>query len=378
MNILHLSAIRTWGGGENHIFNLVKEFRKSSSEDINIVLCLKNSELHQQLKSEGLTHSTSNLSLKIDPRFSGKIISICKKEKIDLIHIHDSTALTLAIIADKLYNLPPFILSKKTSFPIKDRRQTLYKYNYSKIKKILCVSEETKRVTSNSILDKEKLETVYHGTNLFPQNHQTSFNLKERLGLSADKILIGNIANHIRAKDLDTLINVLDLLINSKNRLEFHFIQIGKHSKRTEALLKKVKFLELNDHISCLGFLPNASQLISQFDISLMTSQSEGVPQFIYESFLYKTPVVSTKVGGIPEIIKNGENGFLAPAHDHIKIANALITLSDDVSLQENFVRRSYKLLLESFSTEIMAQKTMDNYKKVIHGKYQTGNRNLS
>lgn len=370
MNILHLSAVKSWGGGENHIENLCSQLQKISPSIQNLVLCAKGGEFEQRLAKSDIHYLSVILEFKIDPRYSFKIISICKKEEIDLIHIHDPTALTLAIIADKLYNLPPFILSKKTSFPIKNRKQTLYKYNYPKIKKILCVSEETKRVTSSSVVDKDKLQTLYHGTNIFPKNHQTSFNLRERLGLNDDTILIGNIANHIRAKDLDTLINVMDTLINSNNRKEFHFIQIGSHTKRTKALLKKVEILKLNDHISFMGFLTNASKFIPQFDISLMTSQSEGIPQFIYESFFYKTPVISTDVGGIPEIIENGENGLLAPTHDHIKIANLLINLSDDVSLQEKFVRRSYIKLLESFTTEIMAQKTMDTYKRVINGKY--------
>lgn len=369
MKILHLSAVKTWGGGENHIFNLVKTLNSTYPENKNFVLCPNNSALYQKLKENDLSVSTSKLSLKIDPRYSLKIIAICRKEKIDLIHIHDPTALTLSIIADKLYRLPPFVLSKKTSFPIKDRRQTLYKYNYPKIKRILCVSIETRRITSKAIVEEDKLETIYHGTNVSANPYPSSIILREQLNLKKDQILIGNIANHIRAKDLDTFINVIDQLVNVHNKKELHFIQIGAFSKRTDALIHRVRLLHLEDHITFMGFQPNASQLISQFNISVLTSQSEGVPQFIYESFLMKIPVVSTNVGGISEIIEHGVNGLLAPAHDHIKIANLLITLIDNVSLQENFIHRSHNVLIRSFSTETMAQKTMTTYKSIVNGK---------
>lgn len=366
MKILHLSAVKNWGGGENQIENLCRELNGFSGEIHNTILCVKNSPFEDILKRRGLNFQSAPLRIKVDPRYFLKIISICRKEKIDLVHIHDSTALTLAIMATKLAKLPPFVFSKKTSFPIKNRKQTLYKYNHPQIKKILCVSEATKKVTAESINDHSKLVTVYHGSHL--KERAALFKIREKLDLPKDKITVGTIANHIRAKNLETWVATIDEIINKKRLKNFHFVQIGTFTERTAALQETIKQKGLEPHVSFLGFVENASALIPQFDISLLTSQSEGLPQFIFESFYYKTPVVSTNVGGIPEIITDGENGFLSEPHNPTVLADKLIALQNNRELAEKFTERSHKIFLDNFTTRKMAENTLAEYKKVLYG----------
>lgn len=364
MKILHVSAAKNWGGGENHILNLCKDL--DSAE--HLVLCLKNSEAHKRLPKNDIQVFAAPLLVKFDFRYVWKLISICKKEKIDLVHIHDTTALTLAVMATSLSNvLPPYILSKKTSFPIKDRKQTLFKYNHLQIKKILCVSNVTKKVTAESIEDKSKLITVYHGTKV-PKTHEAPFLVRERFNIPKDKILIGTIANHIRAKNLDTWVEVVDHIVNTLGLKNYYFLEIGNTTERTEVYEQQIKEKNLEDYCKFTGFLPEASSLIPQFDISLMTSQSEGVPQFIYESFYYKVPVVSTNVGGIPEIIEDGKNGMLSDPHDGITLGDKLVILSNDPEMQINFTEISYKKLIGNYTTQKMAANTLAQYKEVLYG----------
>lgn len=365
MKILHLSAVKNWGGGENQIEMLCRELNAE-----NLIFCAEGGEFHKQLKNTKLNFITAPLKFKVDPRFVFKLLNVCKKERPDLIHIHDSTALMLAIIADKFGKLPDFIFSKKTSFPIKPRRQTLYKYNYHKIKRILCVSEETKKITSESIIDQQKLVRIYHGIELKKhQNLKPEFNLRERLKISSDRKIIGNIANHIRAKNLETLVATANRLINIENRTEFHFVQIGSFTKRTLALKELVNEAGLNDYFSFLDFQKSASGFIPQFEISLLTSQSEGIPQFIYESFYHKVPVISTNVGGIPEIIIHNENGLLAEAHDDKKLCENIVFLMDNRALIPKFAEISYQKLIQGFTSEIMAENTLQAYKNVLNGR---------
>ncbi len=366
MHILHLSAVTNWGGGENHIENLCFELAKSNPDIKNTILCARNTPFHERLKKNDLNFITAPLKIKVDPRYFFKIGSFCKKEKVDLIHIHEPSALFSAILADLFYNLPPFVFSKKTSFPIKQRKKTLYKYNYSKIKKILCVSNETKIVAEKAIEDQHKLLTVYHGTNLNTKSTETSFQLREKYNISPNKKIIGTIANHIRAKHLDTLIDVVDTLLHKEKRDDFIFIQIGTFSELTEAWLHRVKELKLENHLIFVGYTANASNFIPQFDISLITSQSEGMPQFIYESMYHKTPIVSTNVGGISEVIEDGKTGLLSPPYDFETLKDHIITISENPQLQKEFTEKSYKNLLQKFTTKNMAEQTLAVYKQIL------------
>ncbi|MGB8705121.1 MAG: glycosyltransferase, partial [Gillisia sp.] len=197
MKILHLSAVKSWGGGERHIENLCAELAILSPDAQNSVFCIRHTDFHKRLKDKKIECITAPLGFKMDPRYFLKLAVVCRSKKFDLLHIHDSTALTLAIMADKLVDLPPFIFSKKTSFPIRTRKQTLYKYNYPKIKKILCVSKATLKTAAEKIENPGKLTTIYHGTSLRDKCTETPYDLREFLNLKPETILIGNIANHI-------------------------------------------------------------------------------------------------------------------------------------------------------------------------------------
>ena len=104
MNILHVSAVKSWGGGENHIENLCRELNTIAPETSNTILCAKGGLFQEKLKNSEFAHIAVNLGFKMDPRFSMKLVGICKSHKIDLLHIHDSTALTLCIMGDHLYD----------------------------------------------------------------------------------------------------------------------------------------------------------------------------------------------------------------------------------------------------------------------------------
>ncbi|MBP2830586.1 glycosyltransferase family 4 protein [Aquimarina sp. U1-2] len=367
MHILHLSAVTNWGGGENHIENLCFELGESHPEIKNTILCARDTPFHKRLEKTTLSYITAPLKIKIDPRYFLKIGAFCKREGVDLIHIHEPSALFAAILADKIYDLPPFVFSKKTSFPIKQRKKTLFKYNYSKIKKILCVSKETQKIAEKAIIDQDKLLTIYHGTNLKTKSTATDFLLRERYEIPKHKTIIGNIGNHIKAKHLETFIDVVNSIVNTHKNLNFMFIQIGTFSERTDALLEKVKALHLDDHIIFMGYTANASNFIPQFDISLITSQSEGIPQFIYESMYHKTPVISTSVGGIPEAIEHEVNGLLAPAYDSETLVKHIFTLSQNEELSTSFTEKSYSKLLQTFTTQKMAEQTLKVYKTIVN-----------
>lgn len=368
INVLHVSAVKTWGGGENHIENLCHELAESHSDEVTpYILCVKGSEFNERLKKTSFNYIEGVLSFKMDIRFSLKIIKICKKKKIDVIQIHDPTALTLTVIADRIGGkLPPFIYTKKTSFPIKKRKQTLFKYNYPKIKKMICVSKGTEKVAADSIEDTSKLITIYNGIRFDNKTTNAAFQLREKLNIPDDKVIIGHIGNHIRAKNLLTYVDVINEIVNVKKITNFHFVQIGSFTERTPMYTDKIKELKLEDYVTFTGFMDNASAFLSQFDIFLFTSQSEGLPQVINEAFYFKIPVVTTNPGGIPEIVKDGENGFITEVENYKVLADKLVEINSNKELQQQFTERSYKQVIDGFSSEINAVKTLEVYKELI------------
>ena len=366
MNILQISSVKTWGGGEHHLENLCAELQKTP-EVRNFVLCTRGGMLAERLARQDLKVFTAPLLIKSDLRFVFKIGQICSREKIDLIHLHDPTALTLTVMANYLYDLPSFVFSKKTSFPIRKRKQTLFKYNHPKLKKILCVSELTKKIAAAAIEDKDKLQVLYHGTRISDKSTNTPFQLREKLVIQEQVKLIGHIGNHTRPKDLLTWVRTIDFLVNTQQRRDLRFVQIGSFTPQcTPEVQEEIARLKLDPYIHLMGHLANASNFLNQFDLLLLSSSSEGLPQVILEAFYHQVPVVSTAVGGISEVVEHGVNAYLAPAGDPEALGKQVLALLGDPEKINQFKEMGFQKLFPTFTSENMGRQTLKVYQELL------------
>lgn len=366
MNILHISGVLKWGGGENHIQNLCFELAQSNPDVNNIILCVEGGQFHQKLTKLKIKFVTARRRRRIDIQFIRRIIQLCKEESINLIHLHDPTAMQLTIIADHFANLPPFVLSRKISYPVRNNLLTRYKYNYKKIKKYLCVSDETRRILECGVKDKSKAITVYHGTRIDNKSDATPFKLREKLGIAEGVKIVGNIANHYPAKDLFTYVRTINRLINEHGCRDVHFVQIGSPADKTPEIMALVKNYNLESYVSFLGFTEDASNFIPQFDIGFMSSKLEGIAQFLYECFYHRIPIVTTNAGGAAEIIKLGETGFIAEKGDDEALARHLAYVLDHPDEAKVIADNGNTLLFSQFITPVMAQKTLAVYREII------------
>ena len=365
MNILHLQLEQSWGGGGVQMLSLHKELSDSESGINNIFYCKSGSVLHDKCLENNYPFYSVSMPLKVSLNAIIKLIQVLSKERIDIIHMHGSTALTLFAITNFIFKTPPGIFHKKTSFAIKKKLFSKYKYNHPNLKKIICVSQFSKNIASNGIRQKDKLVVVYDGIKI-PDSNNTTFDGFDKLNISEDKKVIGHIGNHIKAKDLDTFVDVINYIVNVKKVKEYHFIQIGAYSDFTQSILDRVSSLNLTSFISLIGPTPNASNWFSSFDCFLLTSISEGLPLVIYEAFYYKTPVVSTNVGGISEIITNNKNGFLSEPKDFKHLGEQVIEITNDTKLADEFAELSYNKLIPKFTVSTMAQNILSVYNNVL------------
>ncbi len=364
MNILHLHLSKTWGGGGVEMLNLTNYLNRFNSEVKFFFFCAKDGVLESICKEKEFDYQSASIKPKTNPFIAFKLLKYVKANKIDVIHIHGSTALTAFAIANMIQKTPPGIFHKKTTFKLKDKKFTRYKYNHPNIKRIICVSEAVKEVTAKFLNEKEKLVTVYSGTDT-KIKAVSSLNLRDKYSIDLNKKLIGNIANHIKAKDLETFVRSVNEIVNVHKRTDFHFLQIGKFSDLTENLNQLVEEFKLIDHITFTGKIDNASQFLDQFDALLFTSKSEGLPQVIYESMLRKLPVVSTNAGGIKELVEHNVNGLIATIGEYKSLAKLLLHIFENSEKTKTFVERSHLKIINNYTLETMVKNMNNIYKQV-------------
>jgi glycosyltransferase involved in cell wall biosynthesis len=353
MNILHVCGKKDWGGGENQLLLTIKEIEKN--DQINqFLLCPTKSLIFENLAKVKFRTKIfrSPKKINIDPRFIYSIYKIVKNNYIDVIHIHDPDAHSFVVLAIDIFKLKTkVVLHKKTIFPIKNKKYSFYKYNHRAIKHIICVSEASKK----SIVDTIKntpISVIHDAINIkeidFYERKKNNF------------YTIINVANHTRHKNLNTLIEIANQCVNLE-KLPFKFIQIG-HGKLTQELIQKRDQLNLQESFEFLGFINDVDYFYKTSDAFLLTSVREGLGVSILEASLNKLPIVSSNVGGIPEIVENNVNGLLCDYNDVNCYVQNLKIIFNSKELTDNLTRNAHQKVLDDFSPNVMIEKLVKIY----------------
>lgn len=367
MKILHISGARSWGGNEQQLIDMIPELCNIGIE--NIVFGVKKSPLAKKCVEKNITliettqEKLNNISNYI---YLKRIVEI---NSPDLIHLHTSDSLTVFTISDLLFNLKVKAIFSKKGMGTSSTILSKFKYNYKNIGKIICVSNAVKQSFAKIILrkNKAKLEVVYDGINLDRTKVVRFEDLKEIFNIPHERLVIGNIANHVKAKDLPTLIRAINYLVHNIGFTNIHLLQIGEFSNKCTPMIQDlINEFNLKNYVTLAGFQSNASDFLSQFDVYAMSSAREGLPLTIYEAFLKKTPVVSTKAGGIPEAITHNYNGFLSEVSDYKGLAENLNEILNNEVKGKEFACRSYTLFFEKFTAKENAKNVFEVYTKMI------------
>lgn len=359
MNILNVTSIVEWRGGDAQMYTIYNLLKKYGELD-QYILCPENAVLYKKAlndKAQVIAYTKKNkvFSL-IKP-----IINCVKKFNIDVLHIHDSSALSAAIIAKALLKKDvKLIYSRKRNNIIKNSFLKKLKYDNKYIFKIVSVSKAVEKIFVNINISKEKLLTIYDAINVseFKDKSKTGLIHKE-LNFSKELKIIGNISSLAKQKDLVTFINTAEKVIKKNSNVRFVILGTGSE----ETILKELVQTKKLENIVCfLGFKTNVADYLKEFDILLMTSITEGLPLTIYEAFASKIPIVSTKAGGIPEVIKDGTNGYLTDIGDADLLAEKCVSLLEQPDIANQFKERSFDIVLSQFDLKNLEENYYNFY----------------
>jgi glycosyltransferase involved in cell wall biosynthesis len=366
MNILHVSGSSSWGGNEQQLLYLIEGLGKYNVTQS--LFCFQTSHLMEKVKDLEIEILSITKSSPFSKKYRKCLSEFVAAKHIDIIHLHTSDSLTGYVITDMFYDLPVKTIFSKKAVSSKTSFLSKFKYNYHHIDSIVCVSGYVKKHFKKVLNTKNhhKLSVIHDGVDEYDKENPIKLNLKEKLRLKNSDCIIGNIANHTKAKDLPVMVETLNYLVNTLKLSDVHLVQIGNFSKRTHVLKNKIKEYGLESHITFIGFVENAFMLFPQFDIFLMTSEREGGPTVVLESFKNRIPVVTTKVGIIEECVKNGEQAFVAEVGDFKSLGESIFTLKGDSRIREQFAERAYKLFVENFTVNHLIEATYTHYNEIL------------
>ena len=230
------------------------------------------------------------------------------------------------------------------------------------------------KLTSNSKAGAENYNNwLYYSTknielvcNIFDKNAciPNSFeleNLSSYFDISSNDKLLGGVFRMTPQKEPFDFIEVIKKVVKEIPNLKVILVGSGILKIKVQ---QKIKALDLEDHFILFDQHPNIIALYSIMDVFLLTSSYEGTPNVLVEAMANSTPVVSTDVGGVPELVKHGHNGLLAKPHDIETLASHCIKLLNSKDLREKFSSAGRQLVEDEYSPEKRIDELLTLYAK--------------
>ncbi|MDP3764605.1 MAG: glycosyltransferase family 4 protein [bacterium] len=367
------------GGAQKNVFDLANSF-KTSYEVFVAMGGEKDSNLASKLSAQKIqTHHLKFLGRDInildDFLVFFEILKLYKKEKPDIVHLHSSKVGLIGSLAAFFYKLKTNNHKLKTVFTAhgwifkedissKKRFVTVFlAWLAAKFQdKIICVSEDDfNKALKHKIAPARKLFIVYNAVNKenFLSKGIARAEISKMIGkeLSEDDFVITNFGRLYNNKSLNYLIESIKEL---KQKVILVIFGDGPERQTLQGMVDSYK---LGNNIFLVGDKSNASQYLKAFDAMVLSSTKEGFPYALLEAGMAGVPVVATNVGGVGEIIKDGETGILIEPKNVEVLSKSILKIYNDKEFSQKISVNLKKIIVKDFSFENLIEKTDWIYK---------------
>jgi len=217
-------------------------------------------------------------------------------------------------------------------------------------------------------IEEEKIHVIYNGvdTHKFKPRPDRA-ELRREFGLEERKKIVLFVGRLYHRKGLEILLRSIPPVIQQFRDVKFAISGTG-FKKKEESLRDLAKELEIEDYVTFLGYVPDEKlpDLYSGSDIFVLPAIYENFPFAILEAQATALPVISTKVGGIPEFLINNENGFLIDPGDPAQLTQRILTLLQDSKLAKKMGSQGRKLIEEKFAWRLITNQVIDLYHRLL------------
>lgn len=374
MNILFMiDELITKGGTEQHLFDLSVELTRAGHRVS--VLCLLEGKYGDSFRSNP-DIAYHCLHVKRIYNFGGMaaifgIARYIRLNCIDIVQTFHTGADLIGPIASLLSFRHPVVLSS--------RRDLGYTKSPRHIVAQRLVNQLVDRILANSkavsqsvlVLEKypvQNIEIIYNGIHSvkFPLPDQTTLEeLREKFSLSVQDVVIGSVGNIRPVKGYDVMVEVAACICRQNANVVF--IHAGDGEGRSE-LESRCKDAGIARQFRFLGHQHNIPEILSLMDVYLQPSRTEGFSNAVLEAMSTGLPVVATRVGGNPEIIDEGVNGFLVDSEDVAGMTTRLLALVKEPGVRTRMGNAGREKILEHFDISHMIKKYERYYYECMQG----------
>lgn len=355
INILHVTYDMRIGGTEQVIRNLIES---SSSNDTPMsIFCIETplGPWGEQLRAAGVRIVGRNRSPGLDLRLVMDLRSHIKRHGIDVVHCHQYTPWVYGALAAFGLKTRVIFTEHGRFYPDSSspKRRIVNPLLARLTHRITAISRSTRQALADfEYLPIDRIDVIYNGILGLTSDPAGAKGLKDRLQIPDDAPIVGTVAR------FDPIKNHRMMLIAFQQVLELHpecrLLLVGDGEER-ESIESLINELGIGGRVLLPGYIPDPSCWLNAMDVFLLSSFSEGTSMTLLEAMSLGKPCVVTKVGGNPEIIEDGENGWVTPSDNAEAFAAAVHEmLSDNTQLNDMGLAGSRRFA-ECFTSSAMA-----------------------
>ncbi|MFH1681544.1 MAG: glycosyltransferase family 4 protein [Candidatus Eisenbacteria bacterium] len=284
----------------------------------------------------------------------------------ELVHAYFFWSILYGRILKKLGAIPRLLENREDhGFNWGRHEYGLLRLTRSAPDRVICVSESVRRtVLEREGLDPNRVLVVPNGTEPVGAVGGTDTELRRELGFGEGDRVVGMVSNLNRPiKGVAHFLDAIPAIL--RGAPEARFLIVGR-GREEGALREKARALGVDRYIVFAGFRKEIERFYRVMDVSVLTSLSEGLSLTLLESMAHGLPVVVTRVGGNPEVVIDGETGFLVPPKDPARFAERVALLLRDPDLRARMGRAGRERVEAHFALEKAARRYTEIYESLI------------
>ncbi|WPY99729.1 glycosyltransferase [Christiangramia sp. OXR-203] len=354
IKVLHIIKSLGRGGAEMLLPETLRLHNKEKFEFDYVYFLPWKNQMVKEISEQGgkviCIEANNNLSLLSK---YNEVAKYCKKNNIDIIHSHLPWSGFLSRLVYKQTGIPLIYTEHNIQerYHVATKKLNAFTFNWQS--KAIGVSADVSKSISENINPDISVQTLLNGVNTqkFFRDEKAANNIKRKYKIPKNALVVGNLAVFREQKDLVSWVKAFKVINESMPAV--YALIVGAGPKQSE-IQELIKALDLEGKIILPGLQTNTVAYLSAMDIFMMSSQFEGLPIALLEAMSIGCAIVSTKAGGVVEVIEHNKNGLLSEVGDSKMLAENCTKILNNTSLRKMLQAAARERVVDAFSLENM------------------------
>ena len=359
-------------GGAEKLLTTAIPYIDRNTFDYEVAYCLpQNNGLAKEFKRADIPVYCLNLKTSFDPRGPYRLFRLLRDRRPQILHIHLPYTGILGRVIGRLAGMRGIVYTESSVVEMYHPfTRFLNLLTYPLDRSTIAVSEEVQRsITKHRIASQTKPLVIYPGVDSghgMASDEQPE-KAREALGIPANHKVVGNVANIRPEKGHEYLVRAAKIVLDSCPDVTFVVVG-GERTKGDISRLEELtERLGIRERVIFTGSRQDVLDIMRSFDLFVLSSLYEGLPVALLEAMSVGKPAVAPTVGGIPEVIEDGLNGFLVQPRDPEKLAEKILEILQDHVLRSKMSQNAAQAIRERFNLQGMVRRVEQVYSEMLN-----------